>query len=206
MTPARNNSIGIDYLSSSDEEELSTKYKCDDKTVKRKIDNNLDNTVESKKHLENGEKTTEENSSSELRNHFCCLPQQVSDKKTNMDATNKCFESQPIVNKQQIPLFSKTKLIQPLAFRDNKQIENIDQSTIQKQSSNQVKTKYFDRRDMVQENAVLYEFLTKGVDIEDINYLKQRYESLLFNNSIHCWLNETQWISHPDILLYLSII
>lgn len=39
-------------------------------------------------------------------------------------------------------------------------------------------------RDMVAEMAVLYEFLTKGIDQEDIDYMRQSYEAMLADDSI----------------------
>lgn len=123
-----------------------------------------------------------------------------------MEATNKCLKSQSIVNKQKTPKLLTTKLKRPLTARDSNKIENIDQFNLQKQNGSEVITKYFNKREMVQEANVLYEFLTKGIDIEDINYLKQSYESLLSNDTVHYrWLNETHWISHPDILSIISV-
>lgn len=57
-------------------------------------------------------------------------------------------------------------------------------------------------RDMVAEMAVLYEFLTKGIDHEDINYLRQSYEALLADDSIGYWLNDTHWVDHCVTDLY----
>lgn len=39
-------------------------------------------------------------------------------------------------------------------------------------------------RDMVAEMAILYDFLTKGIDQEDIDYMRQSYEAMLADDSI----------------------
>lgn len=51
-------------------------------------------------------------------------------------------------------------------------------------------------RDMVAEMGVLYEFLTKGIDLEDIGYLRKSYEAMLADDSIGYWLNDTHWVDH----------
>lgn len=211
LTPFGNETpMAIDDLSSSDEEGSLVKYKrMNNKAVKRKIeDENMDDIIEPKKRLLNGEKTpTDENQSRIFSDHSYCMPQQVyspppiSDWETEIDTTDKVTISQPVISEQKVPEISPKKLKQPLAIRDNNKIENLVQPSIQKHRDNQVKTKYFNRRDMVQEATVLFEFLTKGIDIEDVNYLKQSYDSLLTNDNVHYWLNETHWVSHPDILL-----
>jgi len=200
----------IDNLPSSDEEGSFVKYKRDDKAMKRKIeDENVNTPVESKKRLLNGEKlSSEENPSRIFSDHSYCVPQQVyspppiPDWETEIDTNDKVIKNQSIINEQKIPEISPKKIKQPLAVRDSNKIENKDQPIVQKHRDSQVKTKYFNRRDMVQEATVLFEFLTKGIDVEDINYLKQSYESLLTNDNLHYWLNETHWVSHPDILFY----
>jgi len=201
----------IDSLPSSDEEGSFVKYKRDDKAVKRKIeDEHLDKLVEPKKRLLNGEITpTEETPSGVFSDHSYCMPQQVyspppiSDWETEVDIIDKSTSSitQPVMNEPKIPEVFPKKTKQPLTIRDNNKQENTDQLIVQKHRDNQIKTKYFNKRDMVQEATVLFEFLTKGIDVEDINYLKQSYDSLLSNDTVHYWMNETHWVSHPDILL-----
>lgn len=216
MTPVGNETpMAIDELSSSDEEGSFVKYKRDGKAVKRKIEvENIDTPIEPKKRLLlNGDKTpTDEHPSTVFADHSYCMPQQVyspppiSGWETEVDTTDKCIASQPVINEQKIVEISPKKIKQPLAVRDSNKIESVDQLTVQKHRDNQVKTKYFNRRDMVQEATVLFEFLTKGIDVEDMNYLKQSYESLLSNDTVHYWLNETHWVSHPDILLITLVV
>lgn len=210
LTPTGNETpMEIDSLSSSDEEGSFVKYKRVDKAVKRKTeDNRLDKPVESKKRLLNGEKVPvppQENQSTVFSDHSYCMPQQVyspppiSGWETEVDIADKPMTNQPVIEpKVQEVLPKKLKL--PLAVRDSNKIENVDQLTLQKHRDNQVKIKYFNRRDIVQEATVLFEFLTKGIDVEDLNYLKESYDSLLSNDTVHYWLNETHWVNHTDIL------
>lgn len=200
--------MAIDTLSSSDEEGSFVKYKRD--AVKRKMDedDNLNIIVESKKRLLNGEKIpTEENQITVFVDHSYCMPQQVyspppiPDWETEMETTDNIITTPPVISEQKTPEVSPKKIKQPLAVRDNNKIESVvDNLIVPKSRDNQIKTKYFNRRDMVQEATVLFEFLTKGIDMEDINYLKQSYDSLLANDNVHYWMNETHWVSHPNIL------
>lgn len=43
---------------------------------------------------------------------------------------------------------------------------------------------------------VMYEFLTKGIDAEDIEYMRRSYEYLLQDDANSCWLNATHWKDH----------
>ncbi|XP_055375498.1 histone-lysine N-methyltransferase SETD1 isoform X2 [Condylostylus longicornis] len=54
----------------------------------------------------------------------------------------------------------------------------------------------FKPRDMNEEMMALYEFLTKGIDGEDIEYLKKSYECLLQDDANSFWLNATHWVDH----------
>lgn len=72
---------------------------------------------------------------------------------------------------------------------------------IQKPKSIDVKHR---ERDMVAEMGILYEFLTKGIDQEDINYMRQSYEAMLADDSIGYWLNDTHWVDHCITDLYSS--
>lgn len=54
----------------------------------------------------------------------------------------------------------------------------------------------FTKRDIATEMTILYEFLTKGIDAEDIGYMKSSYEALLANDSMGYWLNDTHWVDH----------
>lgn len=55
----------------------------------------------------------------------------------------------------------------------------------------------YKERDLMSEMAVLYEFLTRGIDFEDVEYLRRSYEALLADDSQGYWLNDTHWVDHP---------
>ena len=44
--------------------------------------------------------------------------------------------------------------------------------------------------------ALLYEFLTRGLTAEDIDYLHRCYEGLLADDQNSYWLNDTHWVDH----------
>ncbi|XP_034934332.1 histone-lysine N-methyltransferase SETD1A-like [Chelonus insularis] len=55
----------------------------------------------------------------------------------------------------------------------------------------------YKERDIMTEMGVLYEFLTRGIDAEDIEYLRRSYEALLADDNQGYWLNDTHWVDHP---------
>lgn len=55
----------------------------------------------------------------------------------------------------------------------------------------------YKERDLMSEMAVLYEFLTRGIDAEDVEYLRRSYEALLADDTQGYWLNDTHWVDHP---------
>lgn len=63
----------------------------------------------------------------------------------------------------------------------------------------------FGKRDIMAEMTVLYEFLTRGIDAEDVSYLRRSYEAMLADDTQGYWLNDTHWVDHPDILSYANI-
>lgn len=50
----------------------------------------------------------------------------------------------------------------------------------------------------------MYEFLTRGIDREDIEYLRRAYEALLAEDAQGYWLNDTHWVEHPPTDLTYS--
>ncbi|XP_041972422.1 histone-lysine N-methyltransferase SETD1 isoform X2 [Aricia agestis] len=55
----------------------------------------------------------------------------------------------------------------------------------------------FKPRDIMAEMQVMYEFLTRGIDREDVEHLRRAYESLLAEDAQGYWLNDTHWVDHP---------
>ncbi|XP_022831575.1 histone-lysine N-methyltransferase SETD1 isoform X2 [Spodoptera litura] len=55
----------------------------------------------------------------------------------------------------------------------------------------------FKPRDLMAEMQVMYEFLTRGIDREDVEYLRRAYDALLAEDTHGYWLNDTHWVDHP---------
>ncbi|XP_033216334.1 histone-lysine N-methyltransferase SETD1 isoform X2 [Belonocnema kinseyi] len=55
----------------------------------------------------------------------------------------------------------------------------------------------YKERDLMSEMGILYEFLTRGIDAEDVEYLRRSYEALLADDTQGYWLNDTHWVDHP---------
>lgn len=54
----------------------------------------------------------------------------------------------------------------------------------------------FDKRNILEEMQILYEFLRSGIDGEDVNYLKRSYDMMLQDDTQGYWLNDTHWVDH----------
>ncbi|XP_056640529.1 histone-lysine N-methyltransferase SETD1 isoform X1 [Diorhabda sublineata] len=59
-------------------------------------------------------------------------------------------------------------------------------------------------RDQMSEFGIIYEFLAKGIDKEDVEYIKKSYEEMLSNDTMGYWLNDTHWVDHCITDLYSS--
>uniref|UniRef100_A0A4Y0BGX5 [histone H3]-lysine(4) N-trimethyltransferase n=1 Tax=Anopheles funestus TaxID=62324 RepID=A0A4Y0BGX5_ANOFN len=51
-------------------------------------------------------------------------------------------------------------------------------------------------RELANEMGLLFDFLTRGIDTEDIRYIRQSYELLLMDDANSYWLNATHWVDH----------
>lgn len=58
----------------------------------------------------------------------------------------------------------------------------------------------YEKRNVLEEMNVLYEFLKNGVDEEDVRYLKRSYDAMLQDDMQCFWLNDTHWVDHAHIL------
>lgn len=193
MPIANKTSLAIDDLTSSDKIFLDNK--CNNKAVKRKVeDGNKNCLVQYKKCLLSEEKAPlKENQSKEISVN--CTLQQVYSPPSLPDWIIGVHKKDIIeTNQSDKHLF---------AVEDSKKVVHLNQLAILK-SHKKDKKKVFNSREKEQANNVLFEFLTKGIDEEDINYLKYRYNSLTANDNFHYWLNETHWVNHPDILLIIT--
>lgn len=54
----------------------------------------------------------------------------------------------------------------------------------------------FNERDEQKNVELVYEFLTNGINTEDIQYLRKSYEYLLQDDGHSYWLNATHWLDH----------
>ncbi|XP_067125107.1 histone-lysine N-methyltransferase SETD1B-A [Centruroides vittatus] len=55
----------------------------------------------------------------------------------------------------------------------------------------------FQKREVLEEMNILYEFLKTGIDAEDVQHLKRSYDAMLQDDIQLYWLNDTHWVDHP---------
>lgn len=85
--------------------------------------------------------------------------------------------------------------------RTNKKIDKIESmkntlSEFARQTFNFVPSEMFNTRDQNEEMVILYTFLTKGIDLEDIKYIKASYSEHLQKEPYAMFLNNTHWVNH----------
>lgn len=90
----------------------------------------------------------------------------------------------------------KTKKNKPMTIIDE------DEAMLQKQKRKQF-SQYIPREIYKDRNAreqvmLLYEFLTNGIDSEDIAYIRRSYEFLLQDDTNNSWLNATHFMDHCE--------
>lgn len=95
-------------------------------------------------------------------------------------------------NKQKQRLLKKE---QQLLLLEQFQYERLARERELKADKFVPKMKYGERDARV-ELMLLYEFLTKGIDAEDIEYLRRSHETLLQDDKNSYWLNATHWVDH----------
>lgn len=101
------------------------------------------------------------------------------------------------------PVVIKEKPSRPRKPKHNsRKLQDIQNTTRYQQPPQKSYDMKHRERDMVAEMGVLFEFLTKGIDQEDINYMRQSYEAMLADDSIGYWLNDTHWVDHCITDLY----
>lgn len=64
----------------------------------------------------------------------------------------------------------------------------------------------FEKRSVIDELNILYEFLRSGVDYEDTMYLQKGYDIMLQEDIQGAWLNSTHWVDHPHILSLCVVV
>lgn len=64
----------------------------------------------------------------------------------------------------------------------------------------------FEKRSVIDELNILYEFLKNSIDYEDTVYLQKGYDMMLQEDIQGAWLNSTHWVDHPHILSFSLVI
>ncbi|KAL1454215.1 hypothetical protein WDU94_010491 [Cyamophila willieti] len=59
----------------------------------------------------------------------------------------------------------------------------------------------YQKRDMKTEMELLFSFLTRGIDAEDISYIRRSYQAMLADDTLGFWLHETHWVDHSITFL-----
>ncbi|KAL9895565.1 SET domain containing 1 [Glossina fuscipes fuscipes] len=90
---------------------------------------------------------------------------------------------------------SNQKIIEKRSYAKDK-ITKAAFESYAKALANFIPRDMFKSRDATDEMMVLYEFLTKGVDAEDIQYIRRSYEIHLQEDTYSFWLNNTHWVDH----------
>ncbi|KAH8338740.1 hypothetical protein KR059_000536 [Drosophila kikkawai] len=92
----------------------------------------------------------------------------------------------------------KKKDLIPRKTNVKMKIEPIKKSLVElaRQTTNFVPNKIYRARDQNEEMVILYTFLTKGIDTEDINYIKTSYSEHLQKEPYAMFLNNTHWVDH----------
>ncbi|XP_046740317.1 histone-lysine N-methyltransferase SETD1 isoform X2 [Diprion similis] len=123
------------------------------------------------------------------------LPVPVKSKLTKPPKLEKLKEKSEKTTKRKYPKYSKLHTHQ----NHEKEKENIENEfayePLPRKFEEPLKT--YKERDLMSEMGVLYEFLTKGIDAEDVEYLRRSYEALLADDNQGYWLNDTHWVDHP---------
>ncbi|KAH8266442.1 hypothetical protein KR026_003644 [Drosophila bipectinata] len=88
--------------------------------------------------------------------------------------------------KDSVPLSSKNKLVS-----SKKALAELARQTI-----NFVPYDMYGARDQNEEMVILYTFLTKGIDAEDIRYINMSYSEHLQKEPYAMFLNNTHWVDH----------
>nr|XP_036677598.1 histone-lysine N-methyltransferase SETD1 isoform X2 [Drosophila suzukii] len=65
-----------------------------------------------------------------------------------------------------------------------------------RKTANFVPCEMYKARDQNEEMVILYTFLTKGIDAEDINFIKMSYSDHLQKEPYAMFLNNTHWVDH----------
>lgn len=149
-----------------------------------------------------------------LMEHSYCMPPEKQSVEPPVTSQQTFVHDHGYTNREEVlPPVVQQKPIKEKAPRQRKtkhkkltELQNLQsyQEHIYQPTKTIVHDMKFKERDMVTEMNLLYEFLTKGIDSEDINYLRQSYNALLADDAMGYWLNDTHWVDHCVTDLYSS--
>lgn len=98
-------------------------------------------------------------------------------------------EEKPV--EEEIPVTRKRKRLSDVTnFPGSRELANILPPVVRKPE--------YCPRGQKEETELLHEYLRKGLDAEDMAYLKRQYDELVQEDSPRTyWVNETHWVNHP---------
>ncbi|KAH8417345.1 hypothetical protein KR222_009156, partial [Zaprionus bogoriensis] len=86
--------------------------------------------------------------------------------------------------------------VRPTTKKTKIESMNTTLSDLVREVANFVPREMFNPRDQNEEMVILYTFLTKGIDLEDIKYIKTSYIEHLQKEPYAMFLNNTHWVNH----------
>ncbi|KAK9876347.1 hypothetical protein WA026_012656 [Henosepilachna vigintioctopunctata] len=220
MKPKLNDS----KVMSSSDDEMSDKMN----TMSKKDHNGA---IESSKRLsESDGEASSSHSQVAMEHSYCMVHKEIEEKnKENVDnyqenvvhdhgySTNKTVQS----DEKELPIIvpavtvipekpTKERVARQRKRKDHKRLQELQNTMDQReeqqnrlyQASYTVHSVKHMERDVVAQMGILYEFLTKGIDHEDIQFMKTSYEAMLADDTMGYWLNDTHWVDHSITDLY----
>ena len=159
--------------------------------VKPSIDSVIDSVARGSVDVEmtNEFKTTNDNDHGYSRTHM--------DEKPGKRSSKKKTPGLPVIS--DFPSFPRVASEWRKAKRNTSEI--LDYEIVADDFMEQVKS-VFKPRSNIEEMNILYDFLTNGIDAEDINYMKRSYEAMLQEDTQMLCLNDTHWSDHPPTICY----
>lgn len=115
--------------------------------------------------------------------------------------TTTAIAPKPAVKGPGRPRKDPTQLKKPKKTKTPAVIDNDDDVTPKRKSldlSQYMPKEIYEDRSPREQVMLLYEFLTKGIDAEDIAYIRRSYEFLLQDDANNAWLNATHFMEHCE--------
>ncbi|XP_078483562.1 uncharacterized protein LOC101243241 isoform X1 [Ciona intestinalis] len=130
--------------------------------------------------------------------NYSCPPSQAPKtplKKSQDEAT---FLHNDVISTSESPA-SAAELVK-LRHGDSKMYKKIKQRTDQLYYEEKIKRSLvgrFRERTHMDDMRMMYNIWDRGLDVEDMKYLRQEYEDMLTNPGTGGWVNDTHWVPHP---------